>query len=75
MKCRYCADNLQVINDKLVSKIGEKCGGNPKGFHVAVSNGDNCVYCGNPVTSKLGKPFTKYGNNCKNSPTGLHCLQ
>lgn len=27
MKCRYCADSLRVMNEKLLSKIGEKCGG------------------------------------------------
>ena len=75
MRCRYCADTLRVVNEKLFSTIGEKCGDNPKGFHAAVSDGSVCVYCGNPVTCRNGKPYTKYGTACKNSPTAMHCLQ
>ena len=74
MKCRYCADTLRVVNEKLFSSIGEKCSANPKDFHVAVTDGEICVYCGNAVTSKNGKPWIKYGTACKNSPTGFHCL-
>ena len=75
MKCRYCAETLRSMNEKLMSPFGEKCLGNPQGFHVAVSDGTICVYCGNPVKSQNYKPHTKYGINCKNSPTGMHCLQ
>ena len=75
MKCRYCAENLRVVNEKLLSSYGEKCLGNLAGFHVAVSDGVICVYCGNSVTPRNFKPHTKYGINCKNAPTGMHCLQ
>ena len=75
MKCRYCAENLRVVNEKLLSSYGEKCLGNPAGFHVAVSDGVICVYCGNSVTPRNFKPHTKYGINCKNAPTGMQCLQ
>lgn len=75
MKCRYCAAELHVINQKLFSAMGDRCSANPEGFHVAITDGEVCVYCGNPVTYRCGKPTTKYGFNCKNSPTGLHCLQ
>lgn len=75
MKCRYCAENLHIVNEKLFSSYGEKCLGNPAGFHMALSDGSICVYCGNLVKSKNYKPYTKYGTSCKNSPTGMHCLQ
>ncbi len=44
MKCRYCTENLRVVNEKLLSSYGEKCLGNPAGFHVAISDGVICVY-------------------------------
>ena len=56
------------MNEKLMSPFEEKCLGNPQGFHVAVSNGTICVYCGNPVKSQNYKPHAKYGVNCKTRP-------
>ena len=64
MKCRYCADTLRVVNEKLFSSLGERCAASPQGVHVAVTDGERCVYCGNEVRSQNGKPLTK-----------RHCLQ
>lgn len=75
MKCRYCGDTLRVVNEKLFTATGEKCAGNPAGFHVGVTDGECCVYCGNATSCQSGKLRTRFGVSCKRSPTGMHCLQ
>ena len=39
MKCRYCGDVLKVVGEKLFTATGERCAGNPAGFHVGVTDG------------------------------------
>lgn len=75
MKCRYCGDALRVVNEKLFTATGEKCAGNPAGFHVGVTDGESCVYCGNAASCQGGRLRTRFGLVCKHSPTGMHCLQ
>ena len=64
MKCRYCGDNLRSINQKLFSSLGERCLGNPAGVHVCITDGINCVFCGNKTRFQNGKPSVGrwYGN-------------
>ena len=75
MRCRFCGDKLQSINQKLISPLGEKCLGNPAGKHIGLTDSVCCVYCGDETKTQNGKLATKLGLCCLSSPTGMHCLQ
>lgn len=75
MRCRFCGENLRVINQTLYSSRGEKCTASQTRKHVGLSEEMRCVYCGGECKTINGRLFTKFGKKCPPSPTKAHCLQ
>ena len=57
--CRNCGKNF------IVGSFFDKCRQNPTEKHIAVADGQNCVYCGRKFNTML---------SCSNSPTKKHRL-